>query len=118
MPFQGTSQVASEDEEPLSGADEPEQGRKQRRKTAYAKQVHKRLGKLLQAGGHEDFVEGGRQMAPQKDTGNLLETVEEGQDKVPNDKAVQPAEMEGAWTGQLPKGDMESGTNAEPNPHK
>ena len=55
-------------------------------------------------------------MAPAKDKGSLLETVEEGQNEIPHDKAVQPAQMEGTRTGQLSQRDMESGTNAEPNP--
>ena len=40
---------------------------------------------------------------------------EESQDEIPNDKAVQPVKVEGTRTGQLPKRDMESGINAEPN---
>ena len=44
--------------------------------------------------------------------------MEEGQDTISDDKEVQSAGMEGTRTGQLPKGDMESSINAEPNPDK
>ncbi len=46
------------------------------------------MGKLLQAGGYEEVAEAARWMAPAEDKGNLLETMEEGQDTVPDDKAL------------------------------
>ena len=42
-------------------------------------------------------------MVTQENLSNPLETMEEGQDKVPNDKAIQPAGMESTGIGQLPK---------------
>lgn len=47
--------------------------------------IHKGLGKLLQAGGYERTAKSNRRMASQENSGNLLETVEEGQDKVQDD---------------------------------
>ena len=76
------------------------------------------MGKLLQAGGYEEPADEDGWMAPAEDKGNLLETMEEGQDTVPDDKAIQSAGLEGTRTGQLPKRDMESSTNAKPNPDK
>ena len=55
-------------------------------------------------------------MGEKANTSHLLDTVEKGQDKVPNDTAIQNTGMEGTRTGQLPKRDMEGGTYAEPNP--
>lgn len=54
-------------------------------------------------------------MVTQENLSNPLETMEEGQDKVPNDKAVQPAEMESTGIGQLPKRNLESSAHAEPD---
>ena len=55
-------------------------------------------------------------MAPQENTGHILETVEEGKDAIPDDKAIQRAGMEGTQTSQLPERAMEIGTYAELHP--
>ena len=57
-------------------------------------------------------------MAPQENTGHILEAVEEGKDAIPDDTAIQRAGMEGTQTGQLPERTMESGTHAELHPDK
>lgn len=57
-------------------------------------------------------------MAPQENTGHILETVEEGKDAIPDDTAIQRAGMEGTRTGQLPERAMESGTYAKLHPDK
>ena len=57
-------------------------------------------------------------MAPQENTGHILETVEEGKDAIPDDTAIQRAGMEGTRTSQLPERAMESGTYAELHPDK
>ena len=74
------------------------------------------MGKLLQADGYEEATKVDGRMALAENTGNLLETMEEGQDTVPDDKAIQSAGLEGTRTGQLPKRDMESSLNAEQYP--
>ena len=50
--------------------------------------------------------------------GNLLETVEEGANKVPHDTPLRDSRMESAWTGKLPKRTMESGAYAELGPYE
>ena len=57
-------------------------------------------------------------MALTKDQGNLLETMEESQNTLQDDKAVWSAKVESAWTGKLPKRNMESSINAEPGPNQ
>ncbi len=46
------------------------------------------MGELLQTGGYEEPADKDGWMAPAEDTGNLLETMEEGQDTVSDDKAI------------------------------
>ena len=46
------------------------------------------MGKLLQAGGYEEATKVDGRMALAENTGNLLETMEEGQGTIPDDKAI------------------------------
>lgn len=73
------------------------------------------MGELLQTGRYERKARTGGQMVTQENPSNPLEAMEEGQDKVPNDKAVQPSEMESTGIGQLPKRNLESSAHAEPD---
>ena len=106
------------DDEPSAGDNPAEQSDKQGRKTAYPEAIYKRMGKLLQTGGYEGATENGGRMAPQENTGHILETVEEGKDAIPDDTAIQRAGMEGTRISQLPERAMESGTHAELHPDK
>ena len=57
-------------------------------------------------------------MAPSENPRHLLEAVEENPDEIPDDTPVQHPRMEGARTGELPKGRMEGGAHAERCPHQ
>ena len=50
--------------------------------------VHKRMGELLCNGRHETTAKEYRRMATPKDKSDILETMEESQNEIPNDKEI------------------------------
>ncbi len=57
-------------------------------------------------------------MAEKENPGYLLEAMEEDKDALPYDTALQPARMEGARNGKLPKRNMESCVDVEPGAYE
>ena len=76
------------------------------------------MDKLLQTCGHERTDDGNRRMAPAQDTGNLLETMEKGENEVPKLKGIKAGRMAGASDSQQPEGLLEDSANAESCPHQ
>ena len=76
------------------------------------------MDKLLQTGGHERPDDGDRRMAPAQDTGNVLETVEEGKDEVPKLKGIKAGRVAGTSDSQQPERLLEDSADVECCPHQ
>ena len=76
------------------------------------------MDKLLQTCGHERTDDGNRRMAPAQDTGNLLETMEKGEDEVPKLKSVETRRVAGASDSQQPEGLLEDSADVKCCPHQ
>ena len=57
-------------------------------------------------------------MAPAQDTGNLLETMEEGENEVPEPKSVKARRVAGASDRQQPEGLLEDSADIKRSPHQ
>ena len=57
-------------------------------------------------------------MAPAQDTGNLLETMEKGEDEVPKLKSVETRRMAGASDSQQPEGLLEGSADIKSCPYQ
>ena len=52
-------------------------------------------------------------MAAKEDTGGILETMEEGKDKVSEPEVVETGRVAGTWAGQQPEGLLEDSADVK-----
>ena len=103
MQIPGTSENRQENERQDKGNHPKEQRVGKWIPETEISRVCQRMDKLLQACRHERADERNRWMAAEEDTGNILETVEEGKDKVSKSEGVETGRMASASASKQPE---------------